>query len=206
MFQFLSLTQQKFILWRQWNLHYQNNNMIQKKKIAAICGSTRATSANLNLIKAITELTKDRFEITIFEGIGELPHFNPDNNNENISAKVIAFRQLISTADAVIICTPEYAHGIPGSLKNAIDWTVSTNEFSQKPVALITASTEGTYAHKAMLETLRVIEAKNIDKQNLLIQFAKTKINVESQITDETTLDEVIKLIQNLEKSITEQL
>jgi chromate reductase, NAD(P)H dehydrogenase (quinone) len=180
--------------------------MIQKKKIAAICGSTRASSTNLNLIKAIVELTKDRFEITIFEGIGELPHFNPDNNNENISAKVIAFRQLISTADAVIICTPEYAHGIPGSLKNAIDWTVSTNEFSQKPVALITASTEGTYAHKAMLETLRVIEAKNIDKQNLLIQFAKTKINVESQITDETTLDEVIKLIQNLEKSITEQL
>lgn len=178
--------------------------MIQKKKIVAICGSTRASSTNLNLIRVIAELTKDRFEITIFEGIGELPHFNPDDNNENVSPKVIAFRQLLSSSAGVIICTPEYAHGVPGSLKNAIDWTVSTNEFSQKPVALITASTDGTYAHKAMLETLRVIEAKNIDSHNLLIQFAKTKISVESQITDETTLDEVIKLIQNLEKTITE--
>jgi chromate reductase, NAD(P)H dehydrogenase (quinone) len=175
-----------------------------KKNILAISGSTRKNSTNYHLIKAIAELFKNIFDITVFEGIAELPHFNPDDNNENVSPKVIAFRQLISTANAVIICTPEYAHGVPGSLKNAIDWTVSTNEFSQKPVALITASTDGNYAHKAMLETLKVIEAKNIDKHHLLIQFAKTKINAESQITDKTTLDELIKLIQNLEKSITE--
>jgi chromate reductase, NAD(P)H dehydrogenase (quinone) len=82
---------------------------------------------------------------------------------------------LISTATAVIICTPEYAHGVPGTLKNAIDWTVSANEFNNKPTALITASTDGTYAHNALLETLRVIEAKNIDRHQLLIQFAKLK-------------------------------
>jgi chromate reductase, NAD(P)H dehydrogenase (quinone) len=178
--------------------------MIQKKKIAAICGSTRAISTNLNLIKAIAELTKDRFEITIFEGIAELPHFNPDDNNENVSPKVIAFRQLLSSSAGVIICTPEYAHGVPGSLKNAIDWTVSTNEFNNKPVALITASTDGTYAHKAMLETLKVIEAKNIDTHNLLIQFAKTKINANNRITDANTLNDVKVLIQHLKKSIEE--
>jgi chromate reductase, NAD(P)H dehydrogenase (quinone) len=180
--------------------------MIHKKKIAAICGSTRASSTNLSLIKAIAELTKDRFTITIFEDIAELPHFNPDAKNENVSQKVIAFRQLISTAHAVIICTPEYAHGVPGTLKNAIDWTVSTNEFSQKPVALITASTDGTYAHKAMLETLRVIEAKNIDKHNLLIQFAKTKITEGNQITDKKTFDEVAAMIKSLENTISSEL
>ena len=65
-------------------------------------------------------------------------------------------------ADGVIICTPEYAHGVPGSLKNAIDWTVGTGEFSGKPTMLITASTDGKNGHKALLETLKVIEAKNI--------------------------------------------
>ena len=114
---------------------------------------------------------------------------------------MIVFRQLLATADGVIICTPEYAHGVPGTLKNAIDWTVSTNEFSQKPTALITASTDGKYAHNALLETLKVIEAKHIEQNQLLIQFAKTKI-AGNQITDKKTLGEVIMLIQNLQKSI----
>jgi chromate reductase, NAD(P)H dehydrogenase (quinone) len=177
-----------------------------KKNILAISGSTRKNSTNYHLIKAIEELSKDFFTITIFEGIAELPHFNPDANNEIVSQKVIAFRQLISTAHAVIICTPEYAHGVPGTLKNAIDWTVSTNEFSQKPVALITASTDGTYAHKAMLEILRVIEAKNIDNHNLLIQFAKTKITESNQITDKKTFDAVAAMIKSLEKTISSEL
>jgi chromate reductase, NAD(P)H dehydrogenase (quinone) len=172
-----------------------------KKNIVAISGSTRNNSTNYFLIKAIEELSEDIFNITIFEGIATLPHFNPDNNNENVSAEVMAFRQMISVADGVIICTPEYAHGVPGSLKNAIDWTVSSNEFSQKPTALITASTDGKYAHNALLETLKVIEAKDVEQNQLLIQFAKTKISG-SQVTDKKTLDEVVNLIRNLQKSI----
>ena len=172
-----------------------------KKNIVAISGSTRNNSTNYFLIKAIEELSKAIFSITIFEGIAALPHFNPDNNNENIAVEVIAFRQLLTNADAIIICTPEYAHGVPGTLKNAIDWTVSTNEFSQKPTALITASTDGKYAHGALMETLKVIEAKDVAQNQLLIPFAKTKING-NQITDKKTLDEVVGLIQNLQKSI----
>jgi chromate reductase, NAD(P)H dehydrogenase (quinone) len=175
-----------------------------KKNILGISGSTRKNSTNYHLLKAIEELSKNIFTITIFEGIAELPHFNPDDNDENVAEKVIAFRQLISNADAVIICTPEYAHGVPGTLKNAIDWTVSTNEFSQKPVALITAATDGTYAHKAMLETLKVIEAKNVYMHHLLIQFAKTKIDANNRITEENTLNDIKVLVQHLKKSIEE--
>lgn len=174
------------------------------KNILAISGSSRQSSTNNNYIKAFAALSKNDFSITLFEGIGNLPQFNPDDNIEPVAASVAAFRKLIAAADGILICTPEYAHGVPGSLKNAIDWTVSSNDFYQKPTALITASTDGTYGHKALLETLKVIEAKNIEQHQLVISFAKTKINSNNEITDATTLAAVISLINALYQTITQ--
>lgn len=134
--------------------------MTQKLKVLAICGSTRKSSSNLNLIKAIADLTSEAFDINIFNGLSELPHYNPDLDNENAPHQVIDYRRQLKEADGVLICTPEYAIGVPGTLKNAIDWTVSSMEFSKKPVALITASLSGEKAHKSLLGTLLIIEAK----------------------------------------------
>src|SRR5665647_1477007 len=131
--------------------------MTHKIKIVAISGSTRKASSNLNLIKAIARLTSDAFTINIFEGISDLPHFNPDLDNENVPPQVSGFRRLLREADGILICTPEYAIGVPGTLKNAIDWTVSSMDFSKKPVALITASLSGEKAHKSLLGTLLII-------------------------------------------------
>jgi len=175
--------------------------MAERKKILAISGSTRQNSSNGNLLKAIAALFEDSMEMTIFEGIATLPHFNPDETDKTI-AEVMQFRDLISNADGVIICTPEYAHGVPGSLKNAIDWTVSTNEFSHKPTALITASTDGRSGHAALLETLKTIEAGNVDQLQLLISFIRTKINADNIITDESTLLAIKKLIADLLQTI----
>jgi NAD(P)H-dependent FMN reductase len=174
------------------------------KKVLAISGSTRQNSTNSNYIKAIAELCKNEFTIILFEDIADLPHFNPDDNNEQVAAAVLHFRSLLAAADAILICTPEYAHGVPGSLKNAIDWTVSSNEFYRKPTALITASTDGSYGHKALLETLKVIEAKGIEQNQLLISFAKTKINSNHQITDEATLTALKIMLKNFEQTISE--
>ncbi|MGY0035932.1 NADPH-dependent FMN reductase [Pedobacter sp. NJ-S-72] len=131
-----------------------------------------------------------------------IPAFNPDESFDNTPESVLLFRELLKNADGILICTPEYAHGIPGALKNAIDWTVSSAEFSGKPTVLITASTEGQYGHSALLETLKVIEAKNIENLQLLIPFAKTKINAESKITEEKTLMEVENLIARFKETI----
>lgn len=176
------------------------------KNIVAISGSTRKNSTNYLLIKAIGELSNDIFEITMFEDLLYLPAFNPEESFENTPAKVLDFRTLLQIADGILICTPEYAHGVPGILKNAIDWTVSSAEFSNKPTVLITASTDGKYGHASLLETLKVIEAKNIEDLQLLIPFAKTKINGEGKITDEKTLEEIKTVILKFKDTINELL
>jgi NAD(P)H-dependent FMN reductase len=167
-----------------------------KKNIVAICGSTRRQSSNFFLIRAIEELGKDFFDLRLFDLIGELPQFNPDMDNESPPILVADFRKLLHEADGILICTPEYAMGVPGSLKNAIDWTVSSMEFSQKPTALITASLSGVKAHASLMETLLVIEAKIPDETQLIISFIKTKVNEAGVITDEKTKAGVQKLLE----------
>jgi len=178
---------------------------MSKKKVVAISGSTRQNSTNDGLIKAIADLSAENIDITVFNGIASLPQFNPDNDGDNVAPEVSGFRQLLNNADGIIICTPEYAHGVPGALKNAIDWTISSSEFPHKPTMLMTASTDGKYGHKALLETLKVIEAKNVENLQLVISFVKTKISADGKITDEKTLAEVKRLIVSFIETLNEE-
>src|SRR5215471_15010894 len=168
--------------------------MATRKKIVAICGSTRENSANLNLITAIKNLSADKIDIILFHGLSTIPHFNPDLDNENPPAEVIQFRKQLTDADAILICTPEYAMGVPGALKIAIDWTVSSMEFSHKPTALITASTSGQKGHQSLMETLRIIEAEMNEHTQLLISHIKTKLK-DDMIIDQVVLEKILKLV-----------
>ena len=172
--------------------------MSDKKKVIAISGSARRNSANLRLIKAIEELTT-KFEIAALEDLTMLPHFNPDLDTEQPPESVSNFRTRLRTADGVLICTPEYAMGVPGTLKNALDWTVSSGEFSGKPVALITASTSGKKAHESLLGTLETIEAKIPEETQYLISFIQVKLNTENKIIDDETMESIQKLITAFE-------
>ena len=165
--------------------------MSAKRNILAICGSTRKESSNLNLIKFIADLSKDQFHFTIFNDLKNIPPFDPDDDTENAPKTVVNFRALIKEADGVLICTPEYAMGVPGTLKNAIDWTVSSAEFSHKPTTLITASSVGEKGHAALLETLKIIECEIPEAIQLLIPFIKTKINAQGIVTHEETLEKL---------------
>jgi NAD(P)H-dependent FMN reductase len=171
--------------------------MESPKTILAICGSTRENSANHNLIKAIMNFSADKLKINIFEGLAKLPHFNPDLDNENPPKEVLDFRKQLTDADGILICTPEYAMGVPGTLKNAIDWTVSSMEFSHKPVALITASTSGQKAHQSLLETLKVIECDINENTQLIIPFIKTKLK-DDQIIDQQVMEKITTLVDSL--------
>ncbi len=170
--------------------------LLRRKKILSIPGSTRQHSANLSLIKAIEELSKDYFDMEIYTGIVNLPQYNPDEDVEDVAKEVAHFRKLISDADGVLICTPEYARGVPGTLKNAIDWTISSSGFPHKPTLLITASTDGSFGHRALMDTLMAIEAMNIRNLQMVIPFVKTKVGVNGEITDPIVLDRIKSLIK----------
>ena len=171
------------------------------KTILAICGSTRQNSINLELLHIISDLFKENIFIKIFTQIADLPHFNPDLDTENPPPNVTEFRDLLRNSDAILICTPEYAMGVPGTLKNALDWTVSSMDFSHKPTGLITASTSGEKGHSALLEVLEVIEADVDEHTQLLISVPRMKIK-EGFITDVKTHEAVINLMDILIQKI----
>ena len=166
-----------------------------RKKILAISGSTRADSVNGHILKAIREICATKVEIILSIGIDELPHFNPDLDTDTPPRPVISFRNQIQEADGVLICTPEYVYSLPGSFKNAIEWTVSTILFTNKPTALITAASSGQKAHEALTLLMATIGAKIATETSLLIQAPKIKINSEGVITDKNTLHHIQQLM-----------
>ncbi len=172
------------------------------KNILAISGSLRARSTNLTIIENIAELFSDQINVTIYDGLASLPHFNPDLESETPVAEVADWRRQIRASDGVLICTPEYVFSIPGALKNALEWTVGTSDFAAKPVVLITASSLGEKTHEALFLVLKTIEAKISEKTALLISGARTKLNSEGKLTDAPTIEAIKLLIESFLRAI----
>lgn len=165
--------------------------MPAKKKVLGILGSTKANSNNERLLRKIGELMQEIIDLTIFNQIAELPHFNPDLDNEEVAPVVEDFRKQIAEADGVLICTPEYVFSIPGSLKNALEWTVSTVVFSDKPLGMITASASGEKGHEQLQLIMRTLGANFNEDTLLLISGIKGKINEQGEITHADTLQRI---------------
>ncbi|MES2515102.1 MAG: NADPH-dependent FMN reductase [Bacteroidota bacterium] len=173
--------------------------MTAKKNILAICGSTRSQSANNAIIETITKLGEEYFTVHKFD-ISILPYFNQDATNQNIPGAVLKFRNAIEKADGVLICTPEYVFSLPGILKNAIEWTVSTTVFSDKPTVLITASSSGEKAHESLLLVMNTLGVKSTPEMGLLISGVKSKLNTQSQVIDpllQQQLETVVDVLAN---------
>lgn len=172
------------------------------KKIFAISGSTRKNSTNEKILRYIAEIYQEDLAIEIFDGIDKLPHFIP---GENPPAEVKEFRGKIQSADGVLFCTPEYVFSLPGSLKNAIEWTVSTTVFSNKPVAFIVASASGEKAFESLRLILTTIEARISENSTLLIQGAKGKMDENGHISDQFTRENIGNMVESFIKSIEEE-
>src|SRR4029078_9191532 len=96
------------------------------KNILAIIGSASTNSSNLKLVKLIEKFLGQEYNLSVFENLKTLPHFDPGLSVNNPPAEIIAFRDTVLKADGIIICTPEYVFSIPSGLKNAIEWCVAT--------------------------------------------------------------------------------
>jgi chromate reductase, NAD(P)H dehydrogenase (quinone) len=161
-------------------------------KILAIPGSLRSGSSSNQVLKAALSMAPPNVSIEIYDGVGTLPHFNDESNAPEA---IVAFRKKIKGADAVLICTPEYAFGVPGSLKNAIDWTVGSGEFVNKPVALVTASSQGEKGHAALLLILTAISARIVPDATLLISFVRAKLDASGNISDPKVVADIKRVL-----------
>ena len=176
--------------------------MIEKKKIIGICGSASQNSGNLSILKWIAELEKSDFNIEIIDNLTDLPHFKTELTDKNVPEKIIDFRNKISNADGIIICTPEYVFSIPSGLKNMIEWCVSTTVFSDKPIGIITASANGKKVHEELKLIMDTIQTKFTDQTTLLIQGIKGKVDKTGKIVDENTETELRKLTESFKTLI----
>lgn len=167
-----------------------------KFKILAICGSLKANSSNQKILKEAIRLSPADLEISLYEKIAEIPHFNPDLDIEPAPLEVQNFRRLLQASQGVLISSPEYAHGIPGAYKNAMDWTVSSGDFDRMPVVLINASTTGgEFAGPQMIENLKVMGAK-------VLQTSSIQTPVVRKAFDENGLLIDANVIQSLKESL----
>ena len=119
-------------------------------RILAISGSLRAASTNTRLLEACVQLAPAGAQVTLYDGLGSLPHFNADLDTDQPPPSVRAFRAQIAAADAIVISSPEYARGVPGSLKNALDWLVGSTDVVGKPVALLSGSPRAIHSQQSL--------------------------------------------------------
>ena len=117
----------------------ENLPMDQPLRMVAISGSLRLASSNTTVLHALQAIAPASVIVSLYDGLGNLPYFNPDLDGESDTPPppVGQLRTQIGQADGLLISSPEYAHGVPGVLKNALDWLVSSLEFPRKPVALL---------------------------------------------------------------------
>ena len=152
-------------------------------RILAISGSLRTASSNTAVLLAIQALAVPGVEVVLFDGLGALPHFNPDQDDAP-PVEVLDLRRQIGLCDGLLICSPEYAHGVAGSMKNALDWLVPSLEFPQTPVALINASPRATIAVAQMRETLNTMSARIVDEACVAVPLQGRNLSAEAIVAD----------------------
>jgi chromate reductase len=152
----------------------ENQNFV---RILAISGSLRRASSNSALVAAVARLAPLTVDVSIYRELGELPPFNPDLDGDDVPAAVSRLRAALQAADAVLISSPEYAHGAPGVLKNALDWVVGSGELVDKPIALINSSSRAKHAWASLAETLAVMSANVIPEASIPASLQGTTLD-----------------------------
>jgi chromate reductase, NAD(P)H dehydrogenase (quinone) len=151
--------------------------------ILAISGSLRQTSSNTTLLQAANKLAPSHLKIQLYAGLNDLPHFNPDLETTVIPA-VLDLQTKIKWADGLLISAPEYAHGMPGSLKNALDWLVSSEDFIGMPIALFNSSPRATHAQASLVEVLTTMAGQIVPAASITVPLMGKNLDVAGILAD----------------------
>jgi NAD(P)H-dependent FMN reductase len=131
-------------------------------RLLAVCGSLQSQSKNLMLLAAAARYVPPGVEYVLFDGLADLPHFNPDIEAASTPDSVLRWRQALANSDAVLIASPEYGFSLPGVVKNAIDWVIGSGELEGKIVAVTAAvpgPERGRRGLQALCDTLSAVRA-----------------------------------------------
>jgi chromate reductase, NAD(P)H dehydrogenase (quinone) len=190
-----------------YNLRYSSQLINAKQevppsvvmKILAVSGSLRAASINSMLLRAATKVAPPEISVNIFGGLGELPLFNPDHE-ENKPTSVLSYLDAVAVSDALLIASPEYAHGVTGAIKNALDWLVGFEPFAGKHVAVINTSPIAHHADEALRETLRTMAAVVVESASITIPLLGAGLDESAMVATPsitTAIDYSLRAIQH---------
>jgi chromate reductase len=144
--------------------------------LLALSGSLRAGSFNTMALHALQRLAPEGVAVQLYEGIATLPHFNPDVEMSALPGIAADLRRKVAAANGLVIACPEYAHGIPGAFKNALDWLVGMPDFPGKPVMLINTAPRASHAQAALCEVLTTMSARLVPQADVTIELRSKEI------------------------------
>jgi NAD(P)H-dependent FMN reductase len=175
--------------------------------IVALCGSLRPGSTNAAVLRTAAAAAPEGVSVRSFDGMGELPHFDPDLDAEPLPPPVAELRAAIGAADAVLICTPEYAGALPGSFKNLLDWTVGGSEMYEKPVAWINAAsvaapTGGVDAHESLAKVLGYVGAAVIAEACARIPLSRQLVDDDGLIRDPDVVGQIVAVLREIQERL----
>lgn len=170
-------------------------------KVLALSGSLRKASINSALLRATMRLAPPDLAVAVYSGLGELPLFNPDLDAER-PAKVVRFHSHVSEADALLIASPEYAHGVTGTIKNALDWLVGFEGFAGIPVAVFNASPRAHHADDALRETLRTMAAIVIEEASVAVPLLGSQLDEDGMVESLQIAEAIGAALANLQAAV----
>ena len=171
--------------------------------VLAVSGSLRAGSSNTAVLEAARQLAPAGVTVTLYDGLAALPAFNPDVEEAGeLPGEVRELRGRVAESDALVVCSPEYAHGVPGSLKNLLDWLVGSVDFPGKPVALVAASERSVHAQLQLAEVLRTMSARLVPAEAVVVPLPGRSTDAASIAADPRLAGILRDLLAGLERAL----
>jgi chromate reductase len=178
-------------------------------RLLLISGSLRAGSTNTALLRTAREVAPEGIETLLSEGMGELPHFNPDDDAEGapVHPAVAELRAAVHAADALLVSTPEYAGALPGSLKNLLEWTVGDASTYRKPIAWVNTSgaaapAGAADAHDSLRKVLGYVHAEIVEDACARIPVPRAAVGADGLIADAEIRARVAAVLHELARHV----
>ncbi|MEV5571778.1 NADPH-dependent FMN reductase [Spirillospora sp. NPDC052269] len=173
---------------------------MEESVILLLSGSLRADSSNEVMLRTAADVVPPGVRAVRYAGLGDLPHFNPDDDTDPLPAPVAELRAAIDEADALLVCSPEYAGTLPGAFKNLLDWTVGGNEIGDKPSAWVNAAAPGRGggAEATLRTVLGYTGAAIVDEACVRLPVDRAQVNENGVITDPEVRARLAKAIDRL--------